>query len=235
MHSNNENDLTLSGDGSSTADTTANPNNPNDNKSENSGPQGKPDGSPTSQPKKPISEARLRANQQNAKKSTGPKTARGKRNSSRNSMTHGLLLKRLLFSPEGEPINEELHQLWEDLHERYGEGDVRSRLLVEGLVVEYWRQHLALLGELRIFQTAVWPFAPQGHMPNLQRYATASQHAFHKNLQLLDEMQPPTSEEEDETQDDAFVPQPENPQPPMSTNGLSVVGPEESPLEEEPA
>jgi len=216
MHNTNENQLTPSGDGSSKAATT---NDPDNNKVENNDPQGKLDGSPTSQPKRPISEARLRANQQNAKKSTGPKTARGKRYSSRNSVTHGLLLQRLLFSPEGEPINEELHQLWEDMHERYGEGDIRTRLLVEGVVVEYWRQHLALLSELRIFQTAAWPFAPQGHMPNLQRYATASQHAFHKNLQLLDEMQPPTSEEEDQADGDNPVPQPEDPPQPKKPAG----------------
>ncbi len=100
----------------------------------NGHPLDKLDGSQTSQPKKPISDARLRANRQNAKKSTGPKTARGKGYSRRNAVKHGLLLKRLLFSDDGEPINEELHDLYDNLHERYGNGngDIRTHLLVEG-------------------------------------------------------------------------------------------------------
>src|SRR5204863_4687543 len=40
--------------------------------------------------KRPISRKRIRANRRNAKKSTGPKTAAGKRIVSRNALVHGL-------------------------------------------------------------------------------------------------------------------------------------------------
>ena len=40
--------------------------------------------------KRPISRKRIRANRRNAKKSTGPKSAEGKRIVSRNALTHGL-------------------------------------------------------------------------------------------------------------------------------------------------
>ena len=42
------------------------------------------------QPPKPVSDAKLRANRENAKRSTGPKTEDGKKRSSLNSIRHGL-------------------------------------------------------------------------------------------------------------------------------------------------
>ena len=192
----NNEDLKQNGDGSSEPDTDNNTN--NNNKSNTNDPPDKVASLQTSQPKTPISEARLRANRQNAKKSTGPKTARGKGYSRRNAVKHGLLLKRLLFSDDGEPINEELHDLYDNLHERYGNGDIRTHLLVEGLVVEHWRQRMALNLEVDCLKRASWHFGPQGNMPNVLRYRTASQRAFLKNLELLDQLPLSPSESEEE-------------------------------------
>jgi hypothetical protein len=198
---NNEN-LQQNGDGSSKPDTdniNINNHQPTNNHSD---PVGKVAGSQTSQPKKVISDARLRANRQNSKKSTGPKTPRGKQYSRRNAVKHGLLQKRLLFSDDGEPINAELHDLYDNLHERYGKGDIRTDLLVESLVVEYWRQCIALNVEVECFKRASWHFSPQGNMPNILRYRTASQRAFLKNLELLDQLPPPKLEAEEEEAED---------------------------------
>jgi hypothetical protein len=41
--------------------------------------------------KRPVSEARLRANRENAKKSTGPRTTEGKQRSSLNATRHSIL------------------------------------------------------------------------------------------------------------------------------------------------
>lgn len=49
---------------------------------------------PSSEPsvrKPPISERRLEANRRNARRSTGPKTPRGKHFAARNAIKHGLL------------------------------------------------------------------------------------------------------------------------------------------------
>ena len=87
-------------------------------------------GTQPSGPKLPVSEARLHANRENAKRSTGPKTARGKAYSRRNALTHGLLAKSVLFDLDGKPINEDLHQLLNELHEKYGAGDVVAELRI---------------------------------------------------------------------------------------------------------
>jgi hypothetical protein len=227
----NENDLTPS-DGSSQTDT----NNTNINNNNTSDPPDKVDGSETSQPKKPISGARLRANRENAQKSTGPKSARGKGYSRRNAVKHGLSSKKLLFSDDGQPINEELHQLWESLHEKYGDGDVRTNLLVDGIVIEHWRQRQALGVELLCFESvpsAEWHFGPQGSLSNLQRYRTASEHALLKHLELLEELPLPTSQgDEDEAEGEALTPQPENPPPVHEPSSrLTVVAAEQYPRE----
>src|ERR1039458_2733594 len=88
---NNEN-IEQNGDGSSKPDTdniniNININN-HQQTNNNSDPLDKVAGSQNSQPQKPISEARLRANRQNSKKSTGPKTPRGKQYSRRNAVKH---------------------------------------------------------------------------------------------------------------------------------------------------
>jgi hypothetical protein len=139
---------------------------------------------------KPISEARLRANQNNAKKSTGPKTAHGKAWSWRNALKHGILSTPILFQADGTPMNEELHELLGRLRARYGQGDPRVDLLEETAVVECHRLRRALECEMACYQNAVDHFSPVGNMPNLQRYRSASQRALFKSLDELEELQP---------------------------------------------
>ena len=226
---NNEN-LQQNGDGSSNPDTDNNNINNYQPTNNNSDPLDKVASSQTSQPKKPISEARLRANRQNSKKSTGPKTDRGKGYSRRNAVKHGLLLKRLLFSDDGEPINQELHDLYDSLHERYGKGDIRTHLLVEGLVVEYWRQRMALNIEVDCLKKASFHFSPHGNMPNVLRYRTASQRAFLKSLDQLDQLPPPPSEAE-EAEDPTQPPEDSLPALEPNTSGLAGVAAEQCPPE----
>ena len=227
----NNDDLNSKGDGSSQPDTdpTSNTNNQGDSDA-----QDKSDGSETNQSKPSISEARLRANRQNAKKSTGPKTPRGKTYSSRNALKHGLLVKQVLFGENGTPINPELHQLWESLHEQYGSG-VGIDLLIEGIVVDYWRQRQAMLVERLCFksvQSAEWHFSSQGSMPNVQRYQMASQRAMLKNLELLDQQPPPQSEAE-ENEGEAPTPQPRVPECGSQSNDEAASGEDLAPTGEE--
>ncbi|MFZ0802696.1 MAG: hypothetical protein WBQ09_09725 [Terriglobales bacterium] len=236
---NNENDmnkdmygdvLSPNGDGCSDPDTDSN-NNPNPNPnpetstSNSSGhAQNKVEGTPASQTEPSISAKQLQANRQNAKRSTGPKTARGKAHSRFNALKHGLLSDKIMFTPDGELQDEGLLELLQSLRDKYGRGDVRTELLVEGTVVEYWRRDQGLKFEMKCLKQTGWTFCQGGAMPNVQRYTTASQRAFLKNLELLDKLQPSTSEvDEDRAESDAPAPQPEvPPQAPKAANSTAI-------------
>jgi hypothetical protein len=129
---------------------------------------------------------RVAANRANAKKSTGPRTARGKAISRFNATRHGLLARKLA-NGNGQPLEEGLEAVMEGLREKYGTGDITVELLLETTVVDYYRTAKALEHENRIFSTR-WSFAQQGEMPCLQRYVTASRNALLKDLQLLEQL-----------------------------------------------
>jgi hypothetical protein len=134
---------------------------------------------------RPVSERKASANRENARKSTGPKTARGKRCSSFNAIKHGLLAKKVLFAPDGQLANEDLQRLMEDLRDGYGCGDVASELLAELAAVDYWRLAKGLEYELKYLTKQGGEFHPQGGMPTLVRYMTANRRNFDQGLQLL--------------------------------------------------
>jgi len=142
--------------------------------------------SPTVSARKPKSIS----NAENAKKSTGPKTARGKANSRFNALKHGLCAKRVMVSSLGKPLEEALFKLLESLQEHYGSDDVRVQLLCDAIPTEYWRQDQALRYEIKFLNESDWHFTSKGCMGLLQRYLTGSQRALLKNLELLDKLQP---------------------------------------------
>src|SRR5947207_1428360 len=66
---------------------------------------------------KPISPKRLAANRKNAKKSTGPRTSKGKQTSSQNSLKHGLCSQSPLLPNECGATYEIFKQeIYQDLH-----------------------------------------------------------------------------------------------------------------------
>jgi hypothetical protein len=190
-----------------------------------------PSGEATAQPT--ISEARLRANRENAKKSTGPKTARGKAYSRRNALKHGMTAKAILFNPDGTPINPDMHEMWDALREKYGDSDVRTVTLIATIAVECFRQHKAMEHELRCFQRPDAYFASPVTLPNLQRYRTASVRAMLQSFALLEQQgqagaQTPAAPEanEDGTASNPAVephPQPAAPQPSSASNPAASV------------
>ncbi len=156
---------------------------------------------------RPVSERKARANRENAKKSTGPKTARGKRYSSFNAIRHGLLAKKVLFAPDGKLANEDLQRLMEDLRDGYGCGDVASELLAELAAVDYWRLAKGLEYELKYLTKQGGEFHPQGGMPTLVRYMTANRRNFDKSLQLLMQRQPQNKPDAEAVEGDFSVPE----------------------------
>lgn len=153
-------------DGSFTPDTDSKSDNQNNNGStqENQSP-------------KTVSPRKLQANRENAQKSTGPKTARGKRYSSFNALKHGLLARKAMFAPDGKLLDEGLQRLFETLHDRYSTGEVADELLIELAITDYWHLQKALEHELK-------RPTDQFH-PILLRYVAANRRAFDKSLQSL--------------------------------------------------
>jgi hypothetical protein len=137
-----------------------------------------------------VSARKLESNRENSKKSTGPKTARGKANSRFNAAKHGLCAKRLIFSSQGKLLDADLLKLLESLQTQYGSDDVRVQLLCDAIVTEYWRQGQSLRFEMQFLSEGDIHFGNQGGMSGLQRYLTGSQRALLKNLELLHEIQP---------------------------------------------
>jgi hypothetical protein len=134
---------------------------------------------------KPISERKRKANRENAKKSTGPRTVRGKRFSSFNAVTHGLLAKKVIYAADGKLMNEDLKRVLDSLRHEYGRGDVASELLTELAAVDYWRMQKVLEYERKYLSPQGGDFHPQGAMPTLIRYMTANRRAFEKSLTTL--------------------------------------------------
>lgn len=180
----NDKDVNLNGGSGFQPNTDNNPNNKPDHTDD---PQVKVDGSQPNQPKRDISEGRLRANRANAKKSTGPKTARGKRHSSFNSITHGMLARKVMFSANGK-LNEDVHRIFESLREHFRCEDIVTELLVELLATDYWRLQQCLKFEIDDTNSN-YAFHPQGISSNLFRYTAMNRRSFEKTLQTLMQMQ----------------------------------------------
>lgn len=141
-----------------------------------------------------VSERKLAANRENAKRSTGPRTVEGKATSSFNALKHGFLAKQIVFSPDGKLLDTGLYELFESLRGKYGHDDVRTELLIEGIVADHWRNRQGLQYEIEYLAPGKGYFGPQSGMPNLQRYTTANRRSMLRSLELLDKIQPTESD-----------------------------------------
>ena len=84
-----------------------------------------------------TSERQTRANRENAKKSTGPRTAEGKRKSSQNATTHGLLSSAdVVLDGEDAELFEELRAGARAAHDPVG---IWEELRVDFLAGDAWR------------------------------------------------------------------------------------------------
>lgn len=95
-----------------------------------------------------IAKKRLAANRQNAKKSTGPKTAAGKARSRFNAVKHGLTAREVVIPGEDEEAFQQLHELL--LAELAPEG-ILEAMLVDRVAVGFWRLRRIVRVEAGIF------------------------------------------------------------------------------------
>ena len=93
--------------------------------------------STTASPSASISPAKLRANRRNAKKSTGPRTPRGKSRACQNALTHGLCAAKDILLPKESP--EEFEQLREILMEDLNPTDSIELAIFQRLLSARWK------------------------------------------------------------------------------------------------
>ncbi len=87
---------------------------------------------------KPISDAQLKANRENALKCTGPRTPEGKLRVSRNAVKHGILARKDFLLNDGEPVKEWLRFRRRIISELRPVGEM-ERFFCEKIVWAMWR------------------------------------------------------------------------------------------------
>jgi hypothetical protein len=84
-----------------------------------------------------ATEAQIRANQENAQKSTGPTSIEGKKKSSMNAVTHGIFSNIVILPGEDEDF---IQKLREDILATYQPQDTMERCLVDRIYIAMMRQ-----------------------------------------------------------------------------------------------
>ncbi len=105
-----------------------------------------------------TSEKQKSANRRNAKKSTGPKTKRGKKNSRRNAIKHGILSDYAggLAKNSSAPSSEEMlfNELLKRLRQELNPKSQIETLIVERLAITIWRERRLVTYEERLIENS---------------------------------------------------------------------------------
>jgi hypothetical protein len=135
----------------------------------------------TDQPRT-ATEAQIKANRQNAKKSTGPTSAQGKAASSRNGLTHGLSANKHILLDE-DP--EEFLLLLKDLYDRFRPVGLAEEKLVQRIANDQWRLDRAIPMEAGIYRQRLEAVAADDYFRKQERVN------HRRNHQLRPEFVPP--------------------------------------------
>ena len=101
-----------------------------------------------------TTEKQICANQQNAQKSTGPKSIEGKHKVSANRITHGILSSKLLLAGEDAQDYQSLH---DDLQAQLRPVGALELGLVEKIAVVLWRQRRLVGAETAAIELEITP------------------------------------------------------------------------------
>ena len=115
-----------------------------------------------------TSKKQINANQQNAQKSTGPKSTDGKAVSSRNATRHGLLSDRLFLTDE-KPQDFQL--LFEELTVTFSPSGVMEMMLVEKIAVAIWKQRRLVAAETGAISLRRQPEKVLAKVNNVMNYS----------------------------------------------------------------
>jgi hypothetical protein len=149
-----------------------------------------------------ATEAQFNANRQNARKSTGPRTPKGKAASSRNRVTHGLCAETYFLD---EQDSAEYANLLADLRARFRPAEAAGEELVALIASAQWRLDRALDMENQIYRghherlqpgagdpagrtlgrLFMADCAQEGHLFKLRRYEARPEHSIANAIEQL--------------------------------------------------
>lgn len=144
------------------------------------------------------SAARIRANQQNSLRSTGPVTEAGKQASSANATAHGLTSQRIVLKGE-DPAEYDAFRA--NLIREYNAQTETERVLVEDLAACSWRLARARRVETAVLERIIGEapdatealadafFDQSDDLVRLQRYVTTIERAYYRALDRLTRLQ----------------------------------------------
>ncbi len=179
----------------------------------------------------PASEARIQANRENAKKSTGPRTESGKAASRRNALKHGLTAQLLLRHDDKGLYRE----LLADLYHRYQPATVLERIAVSRIAFDIVRLDALILAHTGLPPAAAEPAmetasdAPflggiftsvaankQAYFVLLSRYENTLQNSLQRDIRHLDELRDSRPDPAIPAPDASELPEPEAPPEPVA-------------------
>ncbi|MGA9884879.1 MAG: hypothetical protein WBQ34_14275 [Candidatus Acidiferrales bacterium] len=135
-----------------------------------------------------VSDRKLAANRENAKKSTGPRTERGKARSSQNAYRHGFFAKPLY--PTAAQVTQDrsdYDSMVDGLLEHYQPVCYIENVLVEKIAAGYLRSARIVRHEQVIFAMR-YPFEVRS-ASSLPRYQTAVERQLEKDIERLESLQ----------------------------------------------
>jgi hypothetical protein len=177
-----------------------------------------------------ASSRQIAANRANAQKSTGPRTANGKDQSSRNAIKHGLTSTRTLIGQE-DPV--EYHELRGSLFKSYAPANTQEEILVDRIASASWRTLRSRQMEQSLCNMSIneWQGKRKGELPRtpktenealvismveddlwklMFRYDTQISRDFFRSVATLEKMQKDRRiRERQEANDSQLQPQPQ--------------------------
>ncbi len=133
-----------------------------------------------------VSEAKLAANRRNAQKSTGPRTAAGKKSSSQNARKHGMFARSLVRGRLTTESSKAFQSFLKQLTEEFQPQNLHDRLLVERAACAIWRTRRALRIEAAAIACDPGSILPSGNfLYGLVRYENMVDRQLQQTLDAL--------------------------------------------------
>lgn len=126
------------------------------------------------------------ANQDNARRSTGPKTGPGKAVSARNALRHGLASGMLIAPWE---CREDYDALLADLVEEHRPATTTETILVHQMAQHHWLAQRAIVLQQQSLHSGQDLTDTAKRLDVFVRYQTSNERAFHKSLATLTKLQ----------------------------------------------